>query len=229
MRRSHALIILTFLAALGLAACAGSATPALIGAYRADSAPPIATYIPPPSTDGVLVYNATLDLTVRDVTAAADAAARLAADAGGYLSGSQSWYVNDDLHTTLTLVVPSDEFEAIHAGLLRLGTLNTAYVSGDPITTPAGRWDTSSAITVSLSPAPPLFDLPVPSLPDTGWRPGRTFAAAFSVFATLFTALVDAAIWLAVVVGPFVLLAYGLRRLLRPARPVVPSSEEKKE
>ncbi len=227
-RLSH-IIILTFLTMLALTACSpGSPTPALIGAYRPDSAPPLATYALPPA-DGLVAYNATLDLAVSDVVTAAGDAARVAVDYGGYLSNSQSWYAGDELHSALTLAVPSNQFDAVHTALLRLGTLNSDSVSSD--LQPAGDypWGDESTFTVYLSPAPPLFDPHWPTLPDTGWRPARTFAAAFNVFATLFTALVDAAIWLTVVAGPFALLALGLRRLYRPTPPVPPSPEEKKE
>jgi hypothetical protein len=46
-----------------------------------------------------------------------------------------------------------------------------------------------------------------------------TFRAAFSVFAALFTYLVDILIWLTVVGGPFVLMGLGLRALVRRWRP----------
>ncbi len=66
MRRTTIVIILTFLATLTLTACAsGSATPALIGAYRPHANPPLATYRAPPGT-WQLVYTAQLALAVAD-------------------------------------------------------------------------------------------------------------------------------------------------------------------
>ena len=232
MRRIPLVIILTFAALLAACAPNASATPALIGAYRAGDAPPVATYVPP-APGAELVYNATVDLLVSDVVTAADAATRLATGYGGYLSDSQRWYDNRELHVALTLVVPSDSFNAVHTGLLRLGTLNSDSVSGDLVPAEPYPWGHDSTFYVFLSPAAPAVAYRAPVVvPSTwpsadAWRPDRTFAAAAHVFGLIFTFLVDAAIWLLVVIGPFVLIALGLRRLFRRPQPAAPNSEEK--
>jgi hypothetical protein len=202
------------LMALLLASCSGSATPQLIAAYPANAR---ATYVPPPGS-AMVTSDAYLDLRVPNVSAAAEQAEALAHDAGGYASQSTRWYADDQLHVTLTLAVPLATYDALHAQVLRLGQLEnesvrstlTSYSDGNP-------WNHYSTLTVHMAPARRVWHLP--ALPAFGWSPLSTFRAAFGVFAGLATFLIDIAIWLTVVVGPFVVLGLGLRALLRRWRP----------
>jgi len=202
--------------ALALAACGGSATPQLIGSYPKDtgSSP---TYAPPPE-NLMVVYNAYLELEVYDTDSAARKATQLVYDYGGYLVSSQTWYQNDRKYTTLTLSVPVAQFDATRQALLGLGKLITENVSGDRVSTrySADGWNTFSNITIQLRPSSASIKLP--SLPSFGWNPARTFERAFSIFASIFTFLVDIVIWAAVVVGPFVLMGLGARALMRRLR-----------
>ncbi len=198
---------------LAITACGGSATPQLIGAYPKGSGES-STYAPPPS-NLLVVYAAYLDLEVANTDWAAERATELAYNSGGYLVSSQSWYQDSRKHTTLTLAVPVAQFESVRQALLGLGKLQHESVSGDLVG--AGGWNTFSNITLQLHPARPVVTLP--ALPSFGWSPARTFESAFGVFAALFTFLVDVVIWVAVVVGPFVLMGLGVRALWRRFRP----------
>ena len=202
--------------ALILSACAGGATPQLIGSYpkQVTSSP---TYAPPPA-NLLVVYNAYLELEVADTDRAAQRATQLAYDYGGYLVSSQSWFAEERKYTTLTLAVPVAQFEAARQALLRLGTLVGESISGDVIRTGHGadEWNVFSNITVQLRPAAASFSLP--PLPRFGWSPVRTFEQAFGVFASIFTFLLDILIWIVVVVGPFVLIGLGVRALVRRFR-----------
>jgi hypothetical protein len=202
---------------LVITACGGSATPQLIGAYPKGSGES-STYAPPPS-NLLVVYNAFLDLEVANTDRAAEQATNLAYDHGGYLVSSQSWYQDSRKYTTLTLAVPVAQFESVRQALLGLGKLQHESVSGDLVNACCGAdgWNTFSNITLQLRPARPVIALP--ALPSFGWSPARTFESAFGVFAALFTFLVDVVIWVAVVVGPFVLMGLGLRALWRRFRP----------
>jgi len=200
---------------LALAACSGSATPQLIGSYPKDagSSP---TYPPPPA--GLLVvYNAYLELEASNVDSASDRAIQAAYDRGGYLVSSQSWYQGERKYTTLTLAVPVAQFESTRKALLRLGTLISETTYGELVSTHSGvtDWTTFSNITVQLRPA---TSVALPSLPSRGWNPAHTFEQAFGIFAAIFTFLIDAVIWVAVVVGPFVLMGLGARALMRQWR-----------
>jgi len=201
---------------LALAACSGSATPQLIGSYPKDagSSP---TY-PPPPANLLVVYNAYLELEVSNTDSASDRAIQAAYDRGGYLVSSQSWYQGERKYTTLTLAVPVAQFESTKKALLRLGTLITENTSGELVSAGSGAtdWNTFSNVTVQLRSTPAALELP--SQPSTGWSPMRTFEQAFGVFASIFTFLVDILIWAAVIVGPFVLMGYGARSLLRRLR-----------
>ena len=201
---------------LALAACSGSATPQLIGSYPKDagSSP---TY-PPPPANLLVVYNAYLELEVSNTDSASDRAIQAAYDRGGYVISSQSWHQGDRKYTTLTLAVPVAQFASTKKALLRLGTLITENTSGELVSASSGAtdWNTFSNVTVQLRSTPAALELP--SLPSTGWNPMRTFEQAFGIFAAIFTFLIDAVIWVAVVVGPFVLMGYGARSLLRRLR-----------
>jgi hypothetical protein len=208
-----------------LAACAGSATPQLIGAYRPGDAPPIATYVPP-SGQSLLVYDGYLSLRVRDVPAAAAAAADLAYSLGGYLAGQQTWHEGRDQHVTLTLAVPAPQFDLLRTAVSDLGRVQDERLLSDPVPLPPGgsAWNTFAHLTVHLAPpATPQWRLP--RLPGFGWSPAHTFSSAFTVFAAVFTFLLDVLIWLSVVVGPFILLGLGLRWLLRQARRPAPPTD----
>jgi hypothetical protein len=209
-----------------LAACSGSATPHLIGAYRPAAAPPIATFVPPPG-QSLVVYDGFIALQVTDVPASAEDAADLAYGLGGYLAGQQTWFDGGDQHITLTLAVPSPQFDSLRAAVLDLGRLQDERLSGGPVTLPPGAnaWNVFAHLTVHLSPpARPHWRLP--ALPDLGWSPARTFASAFAVFSALFTFVLDLLIWLSVVVGPFILLGLGLRWLVRQSRRPAPPSDQ---
>jgi hypothetical protein len=220
---------------LALAACA-PATPALIGAYYSDASQPIATYVVPPASLA-LVYDAYLELETRDPASAADRAAQLAADFGGYLSASQQWIEDGHTHATVTLAVPSAYFDSLHAAVLSLGRLQTERATGTLVSPAYPGQAIYATLTVDFRPAPPLITLP--RLPGIDWSPAHTFASAFTLFAALFTFLLDLVIWLAVVVGPFALMSLGIRTVIRrwrrpsaaavaksPANPVVTREEK---
>ncbi len=212
--RARFACLTALIALLSLAACA-PATPALIGAYRPDASQPIATYVLPPAGQ-ILVYDAYVEMEVRDTAAAADRAAQLAADHDGYLSSSQQWREDGHSHTTVTLAVPSHYFDSLHTALLDLGRLRSERTSGTLVSPAYPGQVIYATITVHFIPSPPLVTLP--RLPGVEWDPADTFASAFALFAAIFTFLLDIVIWLAVVVGPFALLGLGLRWMVRRVR-----------
>jgi hypothetical protein len=204
MSRIRWIIVLGW--AFGLAACSASgATPQLIGAY------PKTTSAPPPAT---IVYNTNLTLEVYDPAPTAERAIQIAYDFGGYLVSSEMWSVGDDQYFTLTLAVPAAQFSGAREALLKLGTLINETVTSE--WKYGGQWDEYSTLTVNLRPAQPSLPRPAPI--NLGWNPVNTFSRAFGVFARLFTFLVDALIWVAVVLGPFVLMGLGLRAVIQRLR-----------
>jgi hypothetical protein len=215
MRRRRGAGLTTLFVALAAAGCTGSAKPALIGADWHDGGQPIATYIAPPA-GSVLVYDASLDLSVRDVAAAAEGASALASEHGGYVAAEQWWREGDRLHANLSLAVPTPRFDSLRAAVEALGTVEASRVTGDLVPQYGDPWAMYATLTVHLAPAEPLLRLP--ELPWTAWRPARTFANAFAVTAAIFAVLLDGLIWLAVVAGPFVALGLGLRALWRRGR-----------
>jgi hypothetical protein len=153
----------------------------------------------------VIVYRAYMELLVRDVDGAAERAARLAYDFGGYLEGSQSWYVDGRKATTVTLAVPTRNFQGLRQALLGLGTLMSENITGEPEDRRYGEpWDEFSHITLQLRPGGlnlPVFDPP-------GWDPMRTLQQALNVSLSILGFLADILIWVVVVAGPFMLLGW---------------------
>ena len=112
----------------------------------------------------------------------------------------------------MTLAVPLASYDSVHTAILRLGTLEHERVRNTRIA--GGQWWTTYA-TLTVYFAPTAQDWRMPAWPSVGWNPLTTFRAAFGVFASIATVIIDTLIWLAVVIGPFVLLGLGLRALVR--------------
>src|SRR5215217_5408933 len=85
---------------LALAACVGSATPALIGSY------PKVIATAGPARNVFVVYTSDLDLPVRSVDAAAIKAGDIAGRFGGYLTQANTWYYENSPEATVTLAIP---------------------------------------------------------------------------------------------------------------------------
>jgi hypothetical protein len=158
-----------------------------------------------------MVYDDYLEIEVSDLDKAADRATSLVDRYGGYLSSSISLTENGHKATTLVLMVPAPNLEGLRTALLDLGKLKKEVLTGELTETGPEQWNIYSQVTVHL--LPKSFSLP--SLPSTGWKPLRTLGNAWSVFITIFGFLVDILIWVVIVLGPFVLLAWGGWLLVR--------------
>jgi hypothetical protein len=206
------ILLLMTLIILVLAACSTASEPRMIAAHPAGEVP-IAVYPiePPVGPIPPVVYSASLDLKVGNLDHAVERAMSLAYENGGYLVSSQSWYQEDEKRTTLVLAVPADRFDAMHNGLLNLGSLVSEQVYGELLPYDNRGWETFSHITVNLRPRG--WSLPSVDVPDL--RPAHTFVQAWQVFTAIFGFLLDVVIWIVVVVGPFVLMGWGLIKLLQ--------------
>lgn len=190
---------------LGLTACGSRAEPRLIGYYPSAER----------AANQVVVYTVWMELEVRDPAAAAEKASQMAYDSGGYLSASQSWYQGDDPYITLELAVPTPRVDELRRKLAGLGDLLSERVAGELSSAPPGRTPFSTIHVQLRQGGFSLPDFPTPRWPLPDWRPLRTLAQAWQVFLAIFGFLVDVLIWLLVVPGPFVLLAWVAVRLWR--------------
>ena len=77
--------------------------------------------IPPPASPRMVIKDAELELLVSDTDRANDQVTQMAADYGGYIISSQTWYSGPYLYATLRLAVPSDSFETALNYLRHLG------------------------------------------------------------------------------------------------------------
>ncbi len=136
MNVKHWLIALSILGAL-LAACSPAATRAAQSGAAATSAPfptraAEATLAPfptaaalgdssapagdpqlayAPAGSGLVIKDAEMELLVRDTDVAIAQVTQMAADYGGYILSSQTWYVDGFKYATLRLGIPSAQFE----------------------------------------------------------------------------------------------------------------------
>jgi hypothetical protein len=212
--------------ALSLAACGGAATPELIGSYPRDSDSGYAIPEPShPAANLLVVYDTYLEMEVGDVAWAADQAAEVAYDHGGYVAGSETWFHDGQRYATLTLAVPVSRFDAARSAVLGLGTLVSESTSGDLQDPPYDHedWNNYSHITAQFRPGPGAFAWP--DAPSTGWNPLRTFTRAFAVVSVIFQAIADVLIWVFVLAGPFVLIGLAVRAVLRRQRPPTPGTK----
>jgi hypothetical protein len=203
-------VVLFGMLLLVTAACAGSANPQLIAAYPSKGNPQRQ-----PDRSMQFVYDAFMEMEVRNPVAAAEHAEECVDDFGGYLVGSQSWTQAGQQHVQLVLAVPAPNYAALHQAILDLGTLQSEQVSGQwESSRYGGDWNVYSEVTVTFHPH--LSVRPV--FVTTGWSPVRTLERAWSVFVRIFAFLVDSLIWITVLVGPFILMGLGLWAVIRKLR-----------
>ena len=214
-------LFLLFVWVILLTGCSQTDGPEQIAAHPQEE--PIAVYARMP--DRTVIYNATLDLEVSNVERAAERAREIAFDQGGYLVNSQAWYRDGEKHTTVVLAVPAYRFDHARDNLLRLGNLVGEWISSDLVSPGDGVWDAYSQITVYLHPKETAWS--GISLPK--WRPVRTFQRAWEVFISIFGFLLDIVIWVVVVVGPFVLIGWGVQKVYRWRRQAMNKSSKESE
>ncbi len=208
------LYTLIALIALLLAACSGSdrSEPEMIASFPVQhGTAPQPVYPPSPAQ---FVYDASLELEVRDLERAAGRAVDLAYQYDGYLVSSNAWHSGDDRFTRLVLAVPAANFDSAYNALSKLGDVRNQHISGQWVSSyPGDGWDVYSEITL-------LLDDPDAARPILfgGWRPQATLESAWNFFVTIFGFLADVVIWLVVVAGPFLLLAWLLRLAIKKSR-----------
>jgi Domain of unknown function (DUF4349) len=206
-------LTMVVLVVLSLAGCASKATPQLVASYPSDAQSQHASPPGVPPSPAQFVYDAYIELEVSNVGSASSRAQELASICGGYLESSQSWHSDGKENLTLLLAVPVANYQSLHDALTRLGSLSADTVTGQWVSTGYGsEWTVYSEITLQMH----SKGISLPSLPSLpGWHPLHTLQNAFSVFTTVFGFLLDIIIWISVVLGPFVLLGYIARRLVR--------------
>jgi hypothetical protein len=211
MSCKHYVFSLIILFSLILSGCSALAAPKQIAAY------PRTTPVPIYPGTTVVVYHAYLELKVWDVEQAANRATQMTYDNGGYLSSSQSWYVDGRKVTTLELAVPTFNFDSLRRTLLSLGDLISENISGE-LVDPHEYYGYTQYSQITLQLRPDGINLP-PVEPPSTWRPLNTLQNAFSVTSAIFGFLFDILIWVIVVGGPFLLIALGIRWAIRHSRP----------
>jgi hypothetical protein len=201
------LVIVLVLIAAFLGACSSVSGPEQIAFYPKEE--PIANY--PRMPENVVVYSATLDLEVSSVERAVEHAKEIAYEQSGYLLSAQSWYRDGEKHSTLVLAVPVHRFDSTREDLLRLGTLVGEWISSELVSPGNRGQDAFSQIILYLHPSESDF----PEISFSQWHPVHTFQKAWQVLTLIFGFLLDVLIWVAVVVGPFILIGLGLKKIIQ--------------
>jgi hypothetical protein len=200
--------------ALALSACSASARsePEMIASFPSQGSTAPQPINPPPPAQ--YVYDASLELDVSNLDRAAGRAEDLAYEYSGYLVSSHSWESTSATHTSLVLAVPAANFDAVYNALSQLGNVVNQHINGEWVSRgPGDGWTVYTQITLLLNDR----DTSWPRLTG-GWSPLRTLRSAWDVFVSIFGFLADVVIWLIVVVGPFLVVAYILRRVIKKMR-----------
>lgn len=209
-----------FLASLLLAGCSASSAPRLIAAFplgeRGSVPQPPPPPVPPayPQPPQTFVYHARLALEAWRPSRAASRAEALAHEYGGYLVSSNANYSGGAEHLSVVLAVPVYKLHSLFGDLHDLGIVVGEQVWGEWRTYGPGGGANYSQITLEIAPR----RLSLPAILPGGWSPGRTFSSALRISGAIFRFLVNAAIWLLVVVAPFALLFLGLRFVIKRLR-----------
>ena len=153
---------------------------------------------------GSFVYNASLAPRGPDPEGAAGRAEGVAYEYGGYLVGTHTWKQDGGEIVNVTLAVPLYSFDALHEDLLRQGSWRARACGRAHRLRPRRH----AQLFPDQRRAPP------PHAGVAWYRhrlvgPGQTFARALQVSVAIFGFLANILIWLVVVLGPFVLLAWG--------------------
>jgi len=233
----------------------------------------------------MIIKDAELELLVADTDAALDSVTLIAADYGGYLISSHTWYQDAFKYATVRMGVPAGEFENVLRRLRALAIKVTNEVaSGEDVTDQyvdlqsrltnleatrdrirefldkaanveealkvneqlsqvegqieeiQGRMnylrDRSAYSTITLqlvpeqpTPTPSPTPTPTPTPTPAAWRPDKTFSSASGVLIDVLKGLVEVAIWVGVLVGPFALPVIAVAWLVfrrHRRRPVPP-------
>ncbi len=227
----------------------------------------------------MIIKNGEMTLLVADTDRAIDQATGVAVDSGGYIVSSKTWLQDGFKYATLTMGIPSDQFEVAQRRLRGLALevqndtasgqdVSQEYVDLqsrltnleataarirdflDKATKVADALEVNqqlsdvegqieqvkgrmqflkdrsafSTIALTLNPQVPT-PTPSPTPTPAAWQPGKTITAAGDTLGSLLRSLVDAVLWLGIVLLPFAIpvlaiaaaVVYFKRRARKPA------------
>lgn len=204
------LIFLFILFSVELAACTTSSTPRVIASFPRESVSE--PHLISPLAE--VIYTATMEMEVSNVETAVESAKNLVERYDGYMVSSQFWYQDERKLTSVVLAVSAPNYDNLHSAVLGLGKLLNESVTGQLVSYAPGGGTNTAHITIYFSSRAVSW----PSLPSTGWNPGRTVRNAFQVFLTAFGFIADIVLWILIVLGPFVLMVWGAWTIVRKIR-----------
>lgn len=197
-----------------LAACSGGARsePEMIASFPASDPGSLQPVSPHPPDQ--FVFDAFLELNVSNIRDTSGQAIDLVYQYGGTLVSIISWKTGNIAHTKLVLTIPMTYFDKTFNALSELGTVVNQQMNGGWVRSESGEyWNATSEITLELHERTSIRSWKIGS-----WSPLRTLSHAWDVFVTIFGFLADVIIWLVVVLGPFLILAYILYRVIKRVR-----------
>jgi hypothetical protein len=203
------LIVLLLLASI-LAGCGASKDANMISSYPVQSSGN--TELDSLPYNAIIVYHSQIDLQVSSIPSTVDDIMELAGKYGGYTTYAYIWYLDTEEHATVIVSVPTFNYDPLYDRITRLGNLKDETIIGElsSVSNRDGSKLEMSTITVHLTEKAFLT-----SRPSKGWRPLNTLANAFEVTETIFRFLFDVFIWIVVIVGPFVLIGWGIKQAAR--------------
>jgi hypothetical protein len=100
-----------------------------------DSSMPLTIQEPPPNFGRMIIKDAELGLVVESTDVAINRTLRMVADHGGYVVSNQTWLESSFKYATMTIGVPSENFENMLRRLKDMAvTVNTEAISGEDVT-----------------------------------------------------------------------------------------------
>jgi hypothetical protein len=137
---------------LVLAACAPGSGPQLIGSAPQGGAPTLLNSAPPAPPGLAIVYSASMELAVRDVTRARAWVSGLASEMNGYLLAERTWTSGFEQNAEVTMAVPAARLEPALNRLRGYGSVRAESKTGQLLTTDAYGASGYSNLTVTLRP-----------------------------------------------------------------------------
>jgi hypothetical protein len=276
-RRVFVLLSLAVVAMLFVSACAPATTPAPLTADNRAGAPAAqATAAPaadqtsanlpntaPRSSIRMIIKNGEMTLLVADTDRALDQATDIAVNSGGYVVSSRTWNDGDYKSATLTMGVPSDQFEAVQRQLRalavkvendtssgqdvsdeyvdlqsRLTNLEATAARIRELLKDAKDVDEALQVNIKLSDVESEieqikgrmqylkdraafstiavnFQMERPTPTPEAWQPGQTVEKAVDAAGNLLRGLIDAVIWLTIVILPIAIPVVAVVALVR--------------
>ncbi len=195
-RRLFFITICCLLISINLTACASG--PKLIAVQPVNQ-------IAASSFEQAYQFNAELEIEVWNVEAATEEVCQLVYNLDGYIEDSQAYHAAGWTFSRMEISVPNRHFEDLNQDLAKLGRVIHSYVITNQVKSGLGRYPSNTSYLTLIIRSRQASRV---QIIQPGWNPLRTLHNAIDVSINLFSFLINLAIWVLVVTGPFFLIGW---------------------